>query len=458
MADDNTLNLQAGRDVNIGGHVVGGDMIVRQEAPTTPTPAAPPRPPAHFAGRERELSKLIQALVAGEAVAITALQGMGGIGKTALAQKAAEMLQPHFPGGVLWWTAGPRADIFTALDVWARHADPRSDLSRLPEAEARAGVVRAMLAKLGRLCAILDDVWDEAAARVLLAAIPPGCPILLTTRDADLAKALRCRVERLGALTVDESVALLEKLLGPLRPPQPPLSGGAGGVGEAAREIATLTEGLPLALELIAGLADSPADLPALAQQLKHHKPLDTLKLGSGADREHSVEACFALSYNALDPEAQRRFRALGVFAPAPFDEDAVLAVWGEALDPPQPPFRGGRGGAPYLKTLTPPRPAHKGRRRFGGDDRRVFPARPAARLRPGVITARGRARRLRRPPRRTLPPLRRRQELARGGKRLRPDRARLGVGAGQCAGADCALCVCCSRLLENKRPAARAS
>ncbi|MCS6911095.1 MAG: NB-ARC domain-containing protein, partial [Anaerolineales bacterium] len=101
------------------------------------TPAAPPRPPAHFAGRKDELDKLIQALVAGESVAVTALQGMGGIGKTALAQKVAERLSPHFPGGVLWWTLGPSADVYTALDVWARHAEPRSDLSRLPDAEAR---------------------------------------------------------------------------------------------------------------------------------------------------------------------------------------------------------------------------------------------------------------------------------------------------------------------------------
>ncbi|MDW8327646.1 MAG: NB-ARC domain-containing protein, partial [Anaerolineales bacterium] len=300
------------------------------------TPAAPPRPPAHFAGRKDELDKLIQALVAGESVAVTALQGMGGIGKTALAQKVAERLSPHFPGGVLWWTLGPSADVYTALDVWARHAEPRSDLSRLPDAEARANAVRAMLGRLGRLCAILDDVWDEAAARVLLGAIPPGCPVLLTTRNADLAENLRCRVERLGVLSADESVQLLANLLGPLGAHEP-----------AAREIATLTDGLPLALEIIAGLADSPADLPVLAQKLKQQKPLDILKLGSDAGREHSVEACFALSYDALDVETQRCFRALGVFAPAAFDEAAVLAVWGDSPSSPRPPSPNlGEGGA----------------------------------------------------------------------------------------------------------------
>ncbi|MGQ0602805.1 MAG: tetratricopeptide repeat protein [Anaerolineales bacterium] len=341
--------MRAGRDVNVERDLVLRDKHETHihEAERPLLTAAPPRPPAHFTGREADLSKLIRLLVSGESVAITAVHGMGGIGKTALAQKAAEMLHPHFPGGVLWWTLGPQPNTLTALDVWARHADPRSDLSALPDAGARASVVRSMLAKLGRLCVILDDVWDEDSARVLLEAAPPECAILLTTRDAGLARALRCRVERLGALSADESVALLAKLLGPLEAHEP----AARTI--AAREIAALTEGLPLALELIAGLADSPADLPTLAQQLKQRQSLDFLKLGSGADRDHSVEACFALSYNALDPETQRRFRALGVFAPAPFDPPAIFAVWGQEAPLSASEARGEGPGVGFLRTLT---------------------------------------------------------------------------------------------------------
>ncbi len=287
----------------------------------------PPAPPPHFTGREPELDRFAQRLTSGENVAITALQGMGGIGKTALAQKLAEQLQrkgdprgrPYFPGGVLWWSLGPQPDVITALDVWARHADSRADLSSLPTAGARAGVVRSMLAKLGRLCAIIDDVWQADAARTLMSAVPPGCPILITTRDGDLAKELHCKVERIDALNEDEAIALLANLLGPL-----------DGHASAARDIAALTEGLPLALELIAGLADSPADLPALAKRLRERPALGVLKLGEGETREESVEACLALSYTALDADMQRRFRALACFAPAPFDRAALKAVWGD--------------------------------------------------------------------------------------------------------------------------------
>ncbi len=306
----------------VDGSVEGGIRIDYHEAGETPLLLpTPPAPPAHFTGREDELNRLARLLTSGENVAITALQGMGGIGKTALAQKLAERVKDAFPGGVLWWSLGPQPDVITALDAWARHADPRTDLSALPDAESRANVVRSMLANLGtlRVCAIIDDVWQTEAARTLMSAIPPGCPILITTRDGDLAKALRCRVERIDTLNEDEAIALLAKLLGSL-----------DGYEPAARDIAKLTEGLPLALELIAGVADSPADLPALAKKLKEKPALDILKMPGDESREESVEACLALSYTALDADVQRRFRALGVFAPAPFDRAAIAAVWNE--------------------------------------------------------------------------------------------------------------------------------
>jgi tetratricopeptide (TPR) repeat protein len=318
------VNISGGT-TNIYGDVTGRDKLTSGAAATTPTlRATPPAPPAHFTGREADLDRFTRLLTSGQHVAITALHGMGGIGKTSLALKLAEQIgraesetRPYFPGGVLWWSLGPNPDVITALDVWARHADPRADLTALPTAEARAEIVRPMLANLGKLCVIIDDVWDADSFNVLRSAVPAGCSLLMTTRDADLAKSLRCRVERIDALSDDEAVALLEKLLGPLNEH-----------ADAACDIAHLTDGLPLALELIAGLADSPADLPSLAQRLKDKSPVEVLKRGT--TREQSIEMCFTLSYDHLDADLRQRFYALGVFALAPFDRDAIAAVWAE--------------------------------------------------------------------------------------------------------------------------------
>jgi hypothetical protein len=101
-----------GRDkvTNIHGDYVAGNKIVYDAVLLR---ATPPAPPAHFTGREADLTKFAQLLTSGASVAITALRGMGGIGKTALAQKLAERLGQGdhegrpFPGGVLWWTLGP---------------------------------------------------------------------------------------------------------------------------------------------------------------------------------------------------------------------------------------------------------------------------------------------------------------------------------------------------------------
>lgn len=70
----------------------------------------------------------------------------------------------------------------------------------------------------------------------------------------------------------------------------------------------------------------------AVPRQLKDQPVLNVLQQ-SGGGRDDSVEACLALSYNSLDGELRRRFRALGVFAEAPFDVDAMAALWGDEAE-----------------------------------------------------------------------------------------------------------------------------
>src|SRR5262249_47685044 len=55
-----------------------------------------PAPPADFTGRAGELRELLAAVKTG-GVTISGLQGLGGVGKTALALKLAEQLKPDYP-------------------------------------------------------------------------------------------------------------------------------------------------------------------------------------------------------------------------------------------------------------------------------------------------------------------------------------------------------------------------
>ena len=279
---------------------------------------APERPPGYFVGRETEFKALAERLTSGESVAVTALQGMGGIGKTALAQKLAHELREEFPGGMLWAKLGQRPDVYGILDRWAEAVG--RDVTSVTDVTARAEIVRTLLARRDTVLAVLDDVWEYECANLLIRqALPANAVVLLTTRNAHLAKRLGCRVERIDVLPEGDALALISEMLGSLEEYE-----------AAGREVARLVGYLPLALRIVAGMADRPADLVDIARKLRAKPVLDVLTLEPGERREENVEASLALSCDRLDAQMQWRFRALGVFAPAPFGADAVADVWGE--------------------------------------------------------------------------------------------------------------------------------
>ena len=89
------INITGG-DVSVGGDVVGRDKITYEApAPVALSLHQLPAPPGDFTGREAELAELCERLGAG--ATISGLQGMGGVGKTALALKVAEALMPRYP-------------------------------------------------------------------------------------------------------------------------------------------------------------------------------------------------------------------------------------------------------------------------------------------------------------------------------------------------------------------------
>ena len=303
----------------IGLTQVAGDYYATTPAPTRPTA---PVPPAYFTGRHDELDALAQALTTGDTPqAITALQGMGGIGKTALAAQLAVQLNGAFPGGVFWADLlADGGDPLPVLAAWARLCG--HDVSAMPDPQARAQAVRGILAnrvnEQGQLLIILDDVRSEwlDGARLLLVARPPGVPLLLMTRDVRVAHALGARITRLDVLPLEQSLALLTTLAGPVVKREP----------DAARYLAERLGGLPLALELAGRLAALYTQKPgwslASLGEIIEARADDTLRLG-----QRGLAATFSLSYEVLDAEGQRLFRALSVFAPAPFGAEHVAAV-----------------------------------------------------------------------------------------------------------------------------------
>src|ERR1019366_9893799 len=118
--------------------------------------------PVNFVDRPEELAGLRDALFTDEGgrhIALTALEGMGGIGKTVLAQALChdEVVQQAFPDGVIWITVGKEAsmDLARMREVGRALGD---DLSGYDNEQAAKNRYRSTIRKKAALI-VVDDVW-----------------------------------------------------------------------------------------------------------------------------------------------------------------------------------------------------------------------------------------------------------------------------------------------------------
>ncbi|HEY5986246.1 MAG TPA: AfsR/SARP family transcriptional regulator, partial [Streptosporangiaceae bacterium] len=173
---------------------------------------------AEFTGRGRELAWLAALLLTADrgAVVICAINGAGGVGKSALAIHAAHQLSSRFPDGQLYVNlqgATPGLAPLAPLEVAGRllrtlGLEPPAVPGGLPEA---SGLLRSLLAGR-RMLMVLDNALDAAQVRWLLPA-SPTCGALVTSRRA-LGTLEGARHLALDVLPRAEAVALLGRQAG----------------------------------------------------------------------------------------------------------------------------------------------------------------------------------------------------------------------------------------------------
>jgi len=245
------------------------------------------------------------------AVAIAAIAGAAGIGKSALAVHAAHRHAARFPDGQLYVdlqaaTAGVQP--VAPLEVLGRFLRALGMEARVipTELDEASAAFRSRVADR-RLLVVLDNAADAAQVRPLLPA-GPGCAVLVTSR-AVLSGIDGARHLRLDVLDPNEATELLGQLAGHARIAAEP---------EAAADVVSACAWLPLALRITgARLAARPTwPVRAMAERLADaQRRLDELEIADAGAR-----ASFAVSYEQLrasadpvDSAAARAFGLLGV-------------------------------------------------------------------------------------------------------------------------------------------------
>jgi len=279
-----------------------------------PQPNTLPPEPAEFTGREAEMKQLTRDSHQGNAPLFKVIEGMPGVGKTALAVHAAYHLADRYPDAQIYLNLPEYdvADWADALGHLLRMLDVPAALIPL-EASERARVWRAEMAHR-RAVIVLDDVADPEQVRMIVPA-HGDCLIIATSRQRRAWPGNRfLPLEPLA--TGDASLLLRRLIAGTEYEPDK--------VAEAAR----LCGGLPLVIKVAAGRIRG-GDLTGLDGLTAELTDLHARQNRGGETGRHVFPA-FERSYNQLPPAQQRMFRLLGCSPCADITLAVAAALTGE--------------------------------------------------------------------------------------------------------------------------------
>ncbi|MEH1765888.1 MAG: tetratricopeptide repeat protein, partial [Nostoc sp.] len=269
-----------------------------------------------FVGREEELQKLDQLLQENKQVAIAAIAGMGGVGKTELALQYALSKRDTYQGGTCWLLT-KTGDVGIQVVQFARtqlDLNPPEDFDILAQLQYCWRRWRE-----GDVLLVLDDVTDYEQVKPYFQSLPSRFKVLITTRQ-NLGRIAQLSLD---TLQPEAALELLRSLL--KETPQ-----------RIERELAVANQlcewlgYLPLGLELVGRYLARKPDL-SLAEMLRRldNKRLDERSLSkskSEADMtaQRGVLAAFELSWQELEDDDKQLGCLLSLFAAAPIPWNLV--------------------------------------------------------------------------------------------------------------------------------------
>ncbi|MDA3626856.1 tetratricopeptide repeat protein [Saccharopolyspora sp. WRP15-2] len=318
----------AGNSVQAG--VVHGGVHVHfagvERAGPEPAPDMLPGAPRFFVERDR-IAEILREILADSVgrSAIVVVSGVGGAGKSALVSHWLRSFEGDFPDGALYadlgaFSAREPTSPSQVLETFVRALGTAPELIPADLDQLRSLYCEVTSGK--RLVLFLDDAVSAAQVRPLL---PHGesCLVVVTSRYRLSGLGLQgAHFLDVGPLQQAESLALLSNVLGPERV-QRELP--------AAREVADLCGGLPVALMVAAArlMAHRKWSLQRIATDLQdERRRLPSLALRGDV----SVKAVFDISYRKLTSEQAELYRVLADHPGTTFGPEVAAAAVGRAL------------------------------------------------------------------------------------------------------------------------------
>ncbi len=292
-------------------------------------------------GRDDLLRQLKQRLCAGGSVALTALNGLPGVGKTALAIQLVhdDDVLAYFCDGILWVGLGPHPHVQGQLSRWGALLGVASSELVNKSNEIWGEAIRSAIG-MRRLLLVIDDAWAIEDAQAFKIG-GPNCAYLVTTRLPQIALYFAGDgATVVHELSEDDSIALLMRLVPAI------VAHEATTVHQLVRSVG----GLPLALNLmgkylrVQSHSQQPRRIKAAVERLRDARerlqvsePYALVERHSSLqpDAPLSLKSVIAVSEQMLNEQARSALRALAIFPAKPnsFSEEAAAAVCDQPLE-----------------------------------------------------------------------------------------------------------------------------
>ena len=238
-----------------------------------------------FVGRAGALERLAEGLQAKGAVAVHAIHGMGGVGKTQLAARYARLHREAYD--VVWWlNAEEPATLRSGLAALAVSLGLVSDEADQSDAMA---AVRSWLDRNRRWLLIFDNAPGPDSIADLLPEGQSG-HVVITSRAHGDWRALRALPVALDVWSRNESLAFLRTRTGEKD-------------CTVSNQVADVMGDLPLALEQAAVYANTKAiSLAGYLQRLRDHRP-ELFATGRPLGYDHTIASVWSFGFEQIDDD-----------------------------------------------------------------------------------------------------------------------------------------------------------